>query len=210
MKERRKVILDYAVGLAVFGFILLTVLVYLFPFSTVDLEVSRKVQHFHSDQLDPFMRWVSWFGVSPYSLILPVAAAILFRIFKYRREALFTLTTLLAGIVSTIVKYLINRPRPAEPFVHILEQTRQQSFPSGHVNFYVVFFGFLVVQMWVLKSIPVWIRVPVTGFCSMLILIVPFSRIYLGAHWFTDVLGGALMGIVLLYVNSCIYLKRKI
>lgn len=198
---------NYLMIFIALSFIILTVFIALAPLSSVDIECSQFVQGFHSDTLDGPMRFVSWFGEMPYSLFTVLVTALLFFIFKYKREALFILTTLLAGLASTLIKFVAGRPRPAEPIVHVLEKTRQLSFPSGHVNFYVVFFGFLVVLMLQVKTLPAFIRLTVGGFSVLLLLIVPFSRVYLGAHWFTDVVGGALLGSLLLYANSYFYLE---
>lgn len=198
---------SYLMVFIALSFIILTVFIALAPLSSVDIECSEFIQRFHSSTLNGPMRFVSWFGEMPYSLFTVLITALLFFIFKYKREALFTLTTLLAGAASTVIKFFAGRPRPAEPFVHVLEKTRQLSFPSGHVNFYVVFFGFLMVLMFHLKTVPKLIRLTVGAFSALLVLLVPFSRIYLGAHWLTDVVGGALLGSLLLYANSYFYLE---
>ncbi|RYZ95112.1 MAG: phosphatase PAP2 family protein, partial [Sphingobacteriaceae bacterium] len=115
---------------------------------------------------------------------------------------------LLSGAVSSLVKMLVNRPRPGANVVRVIEETRQQSFPSGHTQFYVIFFGFIIVLMYNLKSLPVWLRLSCTILSLLLIFTIPFSRIYLGAHWFTDVLGGFFMGILCLSALAYFYLRK--
>ncbi|HVW96151.1 MAG TPA: phosphatase PAP2 family protein [Mucilaginibacter sp.] len=155
------------------------------------------------------MKSVSWFGYMPNSIILVIVTAVLFFLFEYKREALFIVFTLLSGLVSTIVKFAVDRPRPLPSLVRILEKTRQQSFPSGHVVFYIVFFGFLTLLMLRLVELHKTLRLSVSCCCLLLILAVPVSRIYLGAHWFTDVLGGLLLGLLCLYGLSYFYLKVR-
>jgi membrane-associated phospholipid phosphatase len=140
MNKQRKLILTYLLISGLLGFILLTAFIVYMPLSSLDKNFSIAVQSYQSPFLDPFMKFISFIGVMPYSVIMVLLTALLFFVFKLKREALFTLSTLFAGVASTIVKILIDRPRPAAPFVHVLEKTVQQSFPSGHVNFYVVFF----------------------------------------------------------------------
>jgi membrane-associated phospholipid phosphatase len=115
---------------------------------------------------------------------------------------------MVAGLVSTIVKVLVNRPRPTDDLVRVVLKTTQQSFPSGHVLFYVVFFGFVVVLMYQLEGIAKWARVMVALISLFMIFTIPFSRIYLGAHWFTDVTGGFLLGLLCLYLLSWLYLHK--
>lgn len=209
MNKKRKLILTSLLISGLLAFILLTVFIIYMPLSSVDKNFSITVQSYQSPFLDSIMKFISFIGVMPYSVIMVLLTALLFYIFKLKKEALFTLSTLLAGVVSTIVKVLVDRPRPAAPFVHVLEKTVQQSFPSGHVNFYVVFFGFLIVSMCHVKTIPFFLKAAVITLCALLILLIPISRVYQGAHWFTDVLGGSLLGGLLLFVNSYFYFKVK-
>ena len=66
----------------------------------------------------------------------------------------------------------------------------------------------MVVLMYQLEDIPKYVRATVIGISLFLIFTVPFSRIYLGAHWFTDVMGGFLLGLICLYVLSWLYLRK--
>jgi membrane-associated phospholipid phosphatase len=208
-QKYHKHVLKYVLGIIALGFIALTVLVMVFPHSFIDLEFSEEVQEHQNPVLDILMKAVSWFGYFPGSAISVVSAVILFLVFKYRREALFVLLTATAGLISTLAKVLVNRPRPTEPLVHIVQKVSQQSFPSGHVLFYIMFFGFLTVLMYDIKTIPHFVRVTVSAISMLLIFTVPFSRIYLGAHWFTDVLGGFLLGMLCLYVFCYFYFAKK-
>jgi len=190
------------------AFIVLSCFIYFFPLSSIDLDISREIQEHHNVTLDRLMAMISIFGTMPYSAITVGVAALLFFIFKLRKEALFILLTALSGLVSSLIKLLINRPRPAKDLVRIIEITREQSFPSGHTLFYTVFFGFLIIIMGNLKSVNHYFRKAIICLSSAMILLIPFSRIYLGAHWFTDVLGGALLGVLCLSVLGYFYLPK--
>lgn len=206
---RRKTLLIYFLGLLILGFLLLTVAISLFPYSSIDREFSEEVQEHAHPLLDTTMKGISFFGYAPFSIIMAVVISLLFYFFKYKKEAVFMLFTLFSGIVSAGTKILIGRPRPTEDLVRILEKAESKSFPSGHVLFYIVFFGFLTFLMFQLKTIPGTIRALVSIFSVGLIFTIPLSRIYLGAHWFSDVLGGSLIGILLLAILSLFYLKGK-
>lgn len=210
MNKQRKLILTYLLISGLLGFVLLTAFIVYMPLSSLDKNFSIAVQSYQSPFLDSLMKFVSFIGVMPYSLIMVLLTALLFFVFKLKRAAFFTLSTLLAGVVSTLIKVLVDRPRPAAPLVNVLEKTVHQSFPSGHVNFYVVFFGFLIVIMCHVKTIPFILRTMVIAICALLILLIPISRMYQGVHWFTDVLGGYLLGGLLLFVNSYYYLRGKV
>ena len=206
--ERRKKIMAIVIIIISVGFLALSVFIAHFPTTLLDEHFSRKVQSFQNPTLSTVMEQISWFGYFPGSIIMVALGALVFLLFKYKREALFMLFTALAGVVSTVFKIMVNRPRPSEPLVHVFKKAAQQSFPSGHVLFYVVYFGMLTMLMIQLKDIPKFIRVIVSVISLFLIFTIPFSRIYLGAHWFTDVIGGALLGVVCLYTLSYFY-ERK-
>lgn len=208
IEKRRKRIIGYVLGIISIGFIWLTISIFIFPHSFIDLAFSQEVQEFQNPFLDSLMKLVSWFGNSPGSYITILTGALLFLLFKFRKEALFILLTAASALVSTIIKIMVNRPRPSEPLVRVVQKANQQSFPSGHVMFYVVYFGFLTVLMYYLKTIPKPVRIAVAAISILLIFTVPYSRIYLGDHWFTDVLGGFLMGMLLLYLLSYLYFRK--
>jgi membrane-associated phospholipid phosphatase len=189
-------------------FLALTALVVLLPPSRVDRWFSTEVQEHGNTFFDAFMKGVSFVGYAQYSMPMAVLVSLIFFLSKMKKEAVFVLLTLLSGLVSSLVKFLVNRPRPTKDLVKLLEATKEQSFPSGHVLFYTVFFGFLCFLMFRLKQIPKPLRLLVGTFCLLMVTLVSISRIYLGAHWLTDVIGGYLLGYIILYALVYIYLGR--
>lgn len=175
------------------------------PKSLIDLEFSEEVQENQSPLLNSFMVGVSWFGKRVVALSITLSASLLFLLLGYKREAVFTVLTLLASVATYGLKILVNRPRPTDDLVRVLVNAQHPSFPSGHTVFYVTFFGFLMYLMYRLRRIANSIRISVGGVCLLLIAAVPFSRVYLGAHWFTDVLGGFVFGMLFLAVLVYFY-----
>lgn len=209
MNRRRQHILLIILLIISLGFVALTVLVIANPTSLIDTELSEEIQAHQNKFLDTLMYLVSLPGYMPESPIMIVSTALVLFLFKYKKAAGYVLLTALAGLVSTIVKAMVNRPRPTDDLVRVVLKTTQQSFPSGHVLFYVIYFGFLVVLMYQLENIPKYLRWGVIAFSLFMIFTIPLSRIYLGAHWFTDVIGGFLLGLVCLYILSYFYLRKR-
>jgi membrane-associated phospholipid phosphatase len=209
MNKRRQRIMLFVLALISIGFVLLTVLVALYPEMAIDLRFSKKIQGHQNAFIDEVMYLISTPGYMPEAPIMIGATSLLLLLFKYKKAALYVLFTMLSGLVSTAVKAVINRPRPTDDLVRIVYKTSQQSFPSGHVLFYVIFFGFMIVLMFQLENVKKPVRILVAGISFFMIFMIPFSRIYLGAHWFTDVLGGFLLGLLCLYLLSWLYLRKR-
>ncbi|MBD1392619.1 phosphatase PAP2 family protein [Mucilaginibacter glaciei] len=209
MTKRRQQIIILLLSVITVGFVVLTMLVHFFPQSALDVKFSKEIQEHQNPFFDRVMYLISAPGYFPESLIMIVLTSLILFVFKFKKASVYALLTMLAGLVSTVVKALVNRPRPSDTLVRIVYKTTQQSFPSGHVLFYVVYFGFLVLLMVQLEHINKAIRLIVGGISLFMIFTIPISRIYLGAHWFTDVLGGFLLGVLCLALLSWFYLRKK-
>ncbi len=207
LKDKKKA--HYLLAILLIVFLFFTTIVLALPTTMVDIEFSEEIQEHNSPFLDTFMKAISWFGVTPVALSCVLGSALLFFLFRYRQEALFIVSTLAVTLITFGIKILINRPRPTADLVNIVEHAKHQSFPSGHTSFYVTFFGFMTYLMLRHHQIPRAIRTAIITLSIFLVLSVPFSRIYLGAHWFTDVASGFIVGVLVLYVVIRIYLNYK-
>jgi membrane-associated phospholipid phosphatase len=197
-------------AIAIICFLVLCFLVVQHPIPSLDHKISIFVQKYHSDPLDKIMLGISFFGELPYSLLMVVLVAFIFYLFKYKRESYFILSILLSGLLILGVKNLIDRPRPTAFYVRLVEINRFQSFPSGHVMSYVLFFGFIIILMRELKDIPLHARRVITYSSTFFISTIAFSRVYLGAHWFSDTVGGFLLGVICLFLLSYFYFNKAV
>ncbi|MFC0427118.1 phosphatase PAP2 family protein [Chryseobacterium scophthalmum] len=174
-----------------------------------DLLVSQELQEEPSAILDVLMKGFSWLGTVYVAAVMVVVFSLIFLIFKYTKEAFFILSCLLSGGVSYVLKMLIDRPRPTTDFVRIVEETHYKSFPSGHVLFYTAFFGTLIVIAISSGILKLSWKIIISAICSAMIVLGAISRIYLGAHWFTDVIGGFIVGVLFVMLTGSIYLRSK-
>jgi membrane-associated phospholipid phosphatase len=160
--------LIYCIALLV-AFIVLAILVYNHPINEFDISISHFIQQFRTPTLDKIMLFISAFGNVAIAFSCMVVTALLFLIFKYKREAIFVMAISLTGLITFLLKRLFSRPRPTAEHVTLIESYKNHSFPSGHTLSYVVFFGFLMILMQNLKSIPANLRIVISVFsCLML------------------------------------------
>ena len=206
----KKGILSILLTITVISFLVLCFLVVQHPIPSFDHKISIFVQKYHSDPLDKIMLGISFFGELPYSLVMVVLVAFIFYRFKYKRESYFILSIMLSGLLILGVKNLIDRPRPTAFYVRLVEINRFQSFPSGHVMSYVLFFGFIIILMRELKGISLFTKRLITYSSAFFILTIAFSRIYLGAHWFSDTVGGFLLGVISLFLLCYFYFNKAV
>jgi undecaprenyl-diphosphatase len=163
-----------------------------------DVWVTAHIQRWQG--VDGLMRAVSWFGSAPEVVLIDGALTLgLYALRARVAAALLLLSVAGAGILAWLVKALVGRPRPAGPAVHVLAHADGFSFPSGHVVAYVALFGFLAYLARIRLRSRV-LRWGTVSLCLVLLVLIGPSRIYLGAHWASDVLGAYLLGGVWLSV----------
>lgn len=152
------------------------------------------------------MQGVTWLGSSVVLVpVLLVASAYFLAAGRAVRATIGMWSAYLGAVVlHQLVKGLVARPRP--PAVDDLAHATGDAFPSGHTTQALVAWGVLALLL--LRAHPRWTRWLVTG-ATLLVLLVGASRIYLGAHWLTDVLGGLALGGALLAVLLILDLNTR-
>jgi membrane-associated phospholipid phosphatase len=194
----------YVVMLAGFG--VLALFAHFDPYFNWDLIISRGLQSLNSPGFFDFMRAVSIFGNTWIPWALTVIGVILFFIFRKRSEAAgLALSAGGGALLNSLLKMLIGRPRPTAELVMVYRELRTESFPSGHVNFYVCFFGFLLFVAFALLPPGSLARRAAITLMALPIALIGVSRIYLGAHWPSDTLGAYLVSGVWLAFSLHLY-----
>jgi undecaprenyl-diphosphatase len=120
-------------------------------------------------------------------------------------------TVALAGsltLIIFIVKLLIARPRPASSLVNVMVVETNYSYPSSHACFAILFLG-ITIYLLNRDLRPGPLKKSILIFLGVLIGVVGFTRIYLGVHWYSDMLAGFLLGGFLLSVLILGYMKWK-
>lgn len=132
--------------------------------------------------------------------VLVVGSVLVLR-HRWRRALLLVVATTLTGALTTVTKHLVDTGRP--PRFQALAVEASPAFPSGHVTGTVVVYGLLA---WFALSTRG--RVPAVALAVVLVVLTALSRLYLGVHWLSDVLGGALLGTGVLLLAIAVDVAR--
>ena len=181
------------------------------PVLPVDVAITQEFQENKAPWLQTLMFSVSYLGNQSILFAgLILVTAIAFWLVRLRLEALIIVTlSIISSVVNFLVKLLVSRPRPTSHLVDVLQYANGQSFPSGHVMSYVAFWGLLFSFGLILFNRRHWWHYALLIIPALFVILVGPSRIYLGDHWASDVIGGYLFGGLLLGITLWIYLRLK-
>jgi undecaprenyl-diphosphatase len=196
-------LLGYALVLA--AVVVLAVAAHSFSVLPGDLKIERELQENRNPLVFVSMYAVSWLGYEPQAILIYVLVVVGLWLARLRLEAVFLVLAVAADGISDLVKLLVARSRPSAQLVDVVTHLNSYSFPSGHTVHYTVFYGFLAFVLATRFRIH-WLRQVFLAICIALIVLVGFSRVYLGEHWPTDVLGGYLIGGLFLVPFIAVYL----
>jgi undecaprenyl-diphosphatase len=160
-----------------------------------DVAVTHEVQEVDAPGTHPVVKFLNELGSMPGLLAVSSAVAATLIFAGRRRDALFALLPVaVAQIANITLKLLFSSPRPTTDLVAVTDPSGGLGFPSGHTMTTVVVAGSLAFI--VLRGVDCrWRRAFVIASAAAVTLGMGFSRIYVGAHWPSDVLGAYLWGI---------------
>ena len=156
--------------------------------------------------LTSVLRIVTWLGSLAVIIPVGVLAGLFFVLCWHRWRPVVLLAVSIAGAVGlyNLVKHLVGRPRP--PPAIWIGHFSGASFPSGHAAQSVA--CYLTLAVLLAAGRPPRVKIAWYGGAALIVLIVGASRIYLGAHWLTDVLGGYALGVAWVAVLLAVMLAR--
>lgn len=150
--------------------------------------------------------WVAVTELGDIQVVLPVIVVALVWFLAHRlwRTALYWLAAVgVAEALVQVIKLTLHRPRPGGLHAGVA----QFSFPSGHATLSLVVYGFLAFLLCVQASHR--FRVVIVSGAALLIGLVAWSRLYLGVHWMSDVVGGLSFGTAWIAALAVAYLYQQ-
>lgn len=172
---------------------------------TVDESIGDWILSWRNANWDSFFFLITYLG---HWLVIGVISIVVIYFFRKSERSFFIIPFLVSilgsGISTLIIKLIVDRDRPIGDIVLYIEKL--PSFPSAHAALAFALFGFIVYCVYH-KKLSKLLKILVIPIFILIIIFVGLSRLYLGVHFFSDVLGGYLVG--LLWLLIAMYLSHK-
>lgn len=155
---------------------------------SIEIQINYFIQNYRTELLDKFFLFLNFFDTATFYLIL-ISFLLIFISRKWGLRVLFLIFS--SSVINVFCKILFNQPRPfmMDPSLTILP-LMSNGFPSGATSSAMLLSGLLISQF--PKKIIVWFIG--VGY----LVLISFSRLYLGVHFLSDVIGGWILGFIIL------------
>jgi undecaprenyl-diphosphatase len=169
----------------------LTAIVVMHPYLSLDATIERDIQGTNLGPLTLTFPFFSWLG-GPGGVPMQIAVMLLVLLLN-RRAWILALAAFAGGLWYEVIVNLVNRPRPTvAQILRVTEHPGSTSFPSGHLIFISISAAVLMLCVGH-RYLPRWARPIGWAIVAAIVVSVGLDRIYVGAHWPSDVLAGILI-----------------
>lgn len=171
---------------------LIIVFILLGKISSFDNFIYKYVTYYRNNVLTNILKFISFLASTWYI----VGASLLLVIVSKKNRFYFALNPICCSLLNQLLKLIIARPRPN--ILRLVEESGY-SFPSGHAMISVAFYGFIIYIICKKDYKLIWklvISIPLL----LLIILVGISRIYLGVHFASDIIGAYMVGFMYLII----------
>ena len=175
------------------------------PLVQLDHAVFRLLQDLRIDAVDRWMVAVT--GMGSAGVLLPLILVVLLWLLWrrcWRTAGYWVVTVTVAELLVQLLKFTLGRQRPLDLYSGV----ERFSFPSGHVTVSTVVLSFLAFLL--SRGQPRSMRTAIAVVCGVYLALVACSRLYLGAHWFSDVVGGMSLGLAWVAFSALVYTLRPV
>ncbi len=158
-----------------------------------DLWLAQRLQEIDAAGFERALDWAEDLADIPWIIVVWLGGVAALFAAARRWEALLLLAGVLARPLNAGVKELVDRPRPSPDLVMVSGHHSYPAFPSGHADGAIVLYGLLFYFITLYVPQPV-LRLLGQAACLWVILFTGIERVYVGAHWPSDSLGGFYLG----------------
>jgi membrane protein DedA with SNARE-associated domain len=174
----------------------------------IDNQIANFLYYYRDVELVKIFLWITLLGKWEIVLFGLLITTLILVLFKKRKDIIGLLVAITGSMLFDVLgKLLIHRSRPEGIAVY---QENSFSFPSGHATIAMAFYGF--ITYYIVRHMKIWQNKINFLFLGItIILAIGLSRLYLGVHFLSDVLGGYLLGLLWLLIGISIseWLNQK-
>ncbi len=184
-------------------FIIWTILVITNSLTLFDDKIYQFIIGFQNETLTSIMKVITSFA-NPLTIVSLCLISLLSLIWKYKASIYLIIITIISTVFNFLTKNIVLRNRPNH--LRLIEETGY-SFPSGHAMGSIAFYGFIIFLLSkskINKNLKIFLSVII----SLTIFLIGISRIYVGVHYPSDIIGGFLLGYIIL-ISSIEFLTKK-
>lgn len=164
-----------------------------------DARIAEFIQRWHFTPLQSLADLGNGIGATPMAITIWIALLLSSFALRRTRDTLFLLVLGILRAFGSLLKDVFTSPRPTSAVVHLQGHFNGYGFPSGHTFAATCIGGAIVlIARWHVRKTPERWVLYVTG--GAIPLVTGFARVYVGAHWPSDVLGGWLWGLVTIVI----------
>lgn len=184
-------------------FIIWTILVITNNLTLFDDKIYQFIISFQNDTLTNIMKVITSLA-NPLTIVSLCLISLLSLIWKYKASIYLIIVTIITTLFNFLTKNIVLRTRPNH--LRLIEETGY-SFPSGHAMGSIAFYGFIIFLLSkskINKNLKIFLSVII----GLTIFLIGISRIYIGVHYPSDIIGGFLLGYIIL-ISSIEFLTKK-
>ncbi len=187
------------------GLIVLSAVVRMAWTLPLDRKITTRLQYLDVPLLGRIAQRLTFMGNASTLVVLAVIGILIGLAIRDARTGWFLALTLLALPLNALLKKIISRERPGVDDARVSPGPRWGfSYPSGHSMGSAAFYGFLSAQLYLHGWIDGW-KLALVIVIAILPIGVGISRIYMGAHWMSDVVGGWAGGAIVAFSTMALY-----
>jgi membrane-associated phospholipid phosphatase len=184
-------------------FIIWTILVITNSLTLFDDKIYQFIIGFQNETLTSIMKIITSLA-NPLTIVSLCLISLLSLIWKYKASIYLIIITIISTVFNFLTKNIVLRSRPDH--LRLIEETGY-SFPSGHAMGSIAFYGFIIYLLSkskINKNLKIFLSVII----GLTIFLIGISRIYVGVHYPSDVIGGFLLGYIIL-ISSIEFLNKR-
>lgn len=196
----------YSMIVSLVLFICMTSAIYFDLLVSFDQTIIYFIQGFETPILTTIFTSFTHFGSIIGTLIVFFILLFIFLKLKWRAESIIlTAVTLSTPFINSLLKSILQRPRPD---LNLLIEIGGYSFPSGHTMYAVSLYGItLVLLLFKFKKLSE--RILFTILIIFMITMITVSRVYLGVHYPSDIIGGIFVSVWIISITFYLYLRIR-